>query len=98
MAINRNNFLRWSGSMYEAAFVNVAHPVAAAMITGQPYVDVDLLATASSTLGVDPNSVVVVSTDPAATRPPRWNSSTQRLRVFRPGAMPPGALITVQYY
>lgn len=97
MSLNRNNFLRWAGSMYESAFENIAKPVLATMITNYPFIDIPILADAVSTFGINMNSVRTTTMSGTPVRPAQWNAATQLLRVFRPESMPLTQKVLVDY-
>lgn len=82
--------------MTSIPFQNVAFAKTATMVTGLSYVDVDVLTGATSTFGIDVNSVSAVVTSSPTAATPRWNAATQLLRIFRPGSGTPASM-TVDY-
>lgn len=72
--------------MTTTPFQNVAFAKYVSMTTGYAFVDVDVLAGATSTFGIDRTSVsAYVSNGSFQSGPaPRWNAQTGMLRIYRP--------------
>lgn len=91
--INKDNLLIWKGAFNDAEFANIAVDKGPFIFDPNDYLDIDLLNGDSATFYIDKNTIEVVSIYEdlgenglyvLPTRPPYWNVSTERLRVYLP--------------
>lgn len=78
MELNKNNFLRWSGSFNSAPFSNVAVNDLTSMVVNQTRAEIAILPNDTSTFGIDKTSIVVTLQENLID-PAFWDYKTERL-------------------
>lgn len=85
MALNKNNFIRWTGSFTTFPYTITAVDDGPFLLpSGDDYLFCSPLANDTSTLPLDPYSFVIVGTSTPMSSPPVWDAVAQTLQVFRP--------------
>lgn len=84
--MNKNNFLRWSGSFNNYAIEIVADDKGPYILNTAPgdYLEIDLLATVTSTYPIDPKSVEITNVENNYFGDIIYNADTQKLLVYKP--------------
>jgi hypothetical protein len=93
--LNKNNFLRWTGSFNAAVFSNSAVDDVASMPNNAASVDISILLNDISTFGINLSSILVTVQDNIS-RPATFNPATQKLTYYLPSGSVSG-LRTIKY-